>query len=323
MVDALYADAGPLWAITSYFNPAGYRRRRLNYRVFRERLKVPLVAIELSFDGRFDLRPADAEILIQRRHGDVMWQKERLLNLALGALPAECRYVVWVDCDVVFCRHDWATQTVARLESMPLLQPYSTVHALPADALGRPLSPSLAESARPGVAAVIQSGGDLSVLQDISRRAGSRANGYAWAARRELLARHGLYDACIVGGGDTALACSVFGTSEAAIRTHAMNQWQQARYLAWSGPLYKSVQGQVSFVPGDLLHLWHGEVQDRGSQQRHLGLGRYDFNPSTDLALNDQGVWRWSSDKPELHAYVRDYFASRKEDGVVPHLAAA
>ena len=28
-----------LWAITSYFNPTGYRARRRNYRIFRERLK--------------------------------------------------------------------------------------------------------------------------------------------------------------------------------------------------------------------------------------------------------------------------------------------
>ena len=39
-----------LWAITCYFNPVGYRRRLENYRMFRQRLKVPLVAVELSFD---------------------------------------------------------------------------------------------------------------------------------------------------------------------------------------------------------------------------------------------------------------------------------
>jgi hypothetical protein len=33
-------DSTGLWAITTFFNPAGYRCRRENYRVFRERLGV-------------------------------------------------------------------------------------------------------------------------------------------------------------------------------------------------------------------------------------------------------------------------------------------
>ncbi len=74
-----------LWAITSFFNPAGYKNRLSNYHRFRSRLNVPLVAVELSFTGRFELRDSDAEILIQISGADVMWQKERLLNIALGA----------------------------------------------------------------------------------------------------------------------------------------------------------------------------------------------------------------------------------------------
>ena len=76
-----------LWAITSYFNPAGYNTRLANYRAFRARLKVPLVTVEASFDGRVQLRAGDAEILVQRTARDVLWQKERLLNVALGFLP--------------------------------------------------------------------------------------------------------------------------------------------------------------------------------------------------------------------------------------------
>jgi hypothetical protein len=323
MVDAVHADAGPLWAITSYFNPAGYARRRMNYHVFRRRLGVPLVAIELSFHGRFELTSRDAEIVLRRTGGDVLWQKERLLNLALAALPADCLYVVWVDCDVVFCRDDWADETIARLATTPLLQPYSTVHALPAGAIGGRLGPSQATGERPGVASVISGGGDLRVLRDISRRAGSRANGYAWATRRELLERHGFYDACIVGGGDTALVCAALGDFEAAIDTHAMNEWQQERYLHWSQPFFASVQRVLSFVPGGVLHLWHGDVQDRRSRQRHLDLRPFNFNPASDLALTETGVWRWNSDKPALHSYVRDYFAGRNEDGLHQRCAAA
>src|SRR5690606_20133502 len=90
------ADAR-LWALTSYYNPVRYRRRRENYRAFRDHLDVPLVAVEMETDGVFDLVPGDADILVQIAGGDVLWQKERLLNIALGALPSACRKVAWID----------------------------------------------------------------------------------------------------------------------------------------------------------------------------------------------------------------------------------
>ena len=34
-----------------------------------------------------------------------------------------------------------------------------------------------------------------------------------------------------------------------------------------------------------------------------------------DIAIAETGCWRWATDKPDLHRYVRDYFAARKEDG--------
>ena len=76
-----------MWAITSYFNPVGYKRRLSNYRMFRANLGAPLVTVELSFDGRFELTDQDADVLIHF----VMVPcsgKERLLNLALKAVPS-------------------------------------------------------------------------------------------------------------------------------------------------------------------------------------------------------------------------------------------
>jgi hypothetical protein len=89
-----------MWAITSYFNPAQYRRRLVNYRIFRERLGVPLVAVELSFGSPFELSQDDADVVVQLQDGDVMWQKERLLNIALTHVPDTCEHIAWLDADV-------------------------------------------------------------------------------------------------------------------------------------------------------------------------------------------------------------------------------
>src|SRR5438093_8021963 len=91
-------DADGLWAVTAYFNPMRYRRKRANYRLFRAHLDVPLVAVELAYGCDFELVDDDADILVRLRGRDVLWQKERLLNLALEALPARWRTVAWVGC---------------------------------------------------------------------------------------------------------------------------------------------------------------------------------------------------------------------------------
>ena len=87
------APAGDLWAITSYYNPLAYRRRRDNYRSFRQRLGVPLLTVELAYGPQFELGEGDADLLLQRRGRAVLRPKERLLNLALEALPRACTKV--------------------------------------------------------------------------------------------------------------------------------------------------------------------------------------------------------------------------------------
>ena len=104
-------SSGPLWAITSYFNPGKSRRRRSNYGAFRTGLRAPLVTVELGY-GEYDLDPADAEILVRIPGRDRLWQKERLLNRAMAELPPECRAVVWLDCDVAFFNDGWPELTL-------------------------------------------------------------------------------------------------------------------------------------------------------------------------------------------------------------------
>ena len=82
--------AGDLWGITTYFNPAQYKRKLQNYHQFRTASKkqgLPLIVVELAFgEHKFELTKDDAEIVIQRRCNTVLWQKERLLNIALEFL---------------------------------------------------------------------------------------------------------------------------------------------------------------------------------------------------------------------------------------------
>jgi len=311
-----------IWAITSYFNPMHWRRRSANYRVFREHLQFPLATVELGYDDQFDLQQDDAEILLRLTGGDIIWQKERLLNLALEALPESCRSVLWIDCDVVFQRVDLAEQISRQLDRVPLVQLFSLVHDLEPDALMNDL-PTRTGIPRHSIPHRVAQG--MSAADCLGKRhpgqLGVRSPGHAWAIRRELIAEHGFYDAGIVGGGDTALACAGYGVFDEVMRLNCMNQRQIEYYLAWAEPFYQSVQGKISFVEGDLLHLWHGEPSNRRWFERYGGLGPYCFDPFIDVALSDSGCWRWNTAKLALHEYVRSYFAARHEDGPLSEAA--
>jgi hypothetical protein len=307
-----------LWAITCYFNPVGYKRRITNYRLFRQHLAVPLVTVELSFDGVFQLGPDDADVLVQLRGRDVMWQKERLLNLALTRLPEHCDKVAWLDCDLIFPDDNWAEQAGQALDEFSLVHLFQERHDLPRETGPNPLEswtvPSPAISMVHRMAAEGVAPGEM--LLSHPRHDRRSANGLAWASPRAVLEAHGLYDACILGSGDRAVFCAGLGTFDYCTRGLLMNARQAKHYLAWARQYFATVRGRIGYISGRALHLWHGEVADRRYGERDRGLQPFDFDPFSDIALDDSGCWRWSSDKPLLHAYVRRYFEARNEDGV-------
>jgi hypothetical protein len=304
-------SGGDFWAITSYFNPAGYVSRRANYRHFRKHLGMPLITVELSFDGTFELADGDAEILIKLTGGDVMWQKERLLNLAVDALPPECTKVISIDCDVVFADGGWREKTVRLLDQVPLVHGFSELHHMPPGWTPdrHDMEP---RHVRPSPVALVRKGRPLAeILRGIKI-----AYGFAWAAPRDLFRNRRFYDACIVGGGDFATVCAAYQDFEVALRYHHMNgAHRHDHFLQWAEPFGRAIGGSVGCVDGVLRHLWHGELSDRRYIERVDGLAPFDFDPYADVTIDPAGAWRWSSEKPAMHAYVRDYFLARREDG--------
>lgn len=307
----------PLWVITSYYNPAGYRRRLANYRLFRRELTAPLLTVEMSTGRDFALDDKDADILVQCPEGEVMWQKERLLNHALAHLPPACRYVAWVDCDILFGANDWCEQVEAALQKVPLVQAFDLAHHTPKEARLEAFQISPDWMVRPSMASLVSRGVPFEECCNGFQLGtqGKPTPGMAWAARRELIEAHGLFDATIIGGGDTALACAAHGRPDLMPKKHHMNPRQYEVFCAWAEPFHKDVAGAVVHIPAPIIHLWHGDLPGRQYRERHQGLACHDFDPARDIAISESGPWRWASDKPELHAYLRNYFANRHEDG--------
>ena len=307
------------WGITTYFNPAGSRTRLENYRSFRARSRrqgLLLLTVELAFDERpFELSDDDAERIVRRRSSAVLWQKERLLNLALEALPDECTSVCWVDADVSFEDDDWIAECLERLQDVAVLQPFSTAIRLPRG--GNP-----EDFPRSSIDRTVFEGADDGTYSRAVCAAGvpsfrglAGTTGYAWCAQRAVLAEVGFYDRCIVGGADRELALSLLyppgRIPRGSMRIH--HEPLRAHLAPWQARLHRAAGGRAAHRPGVLHHFFHGEAKSRRYRDRHAILGEHGYDPERDIALDGQGCWAWSTGNRALVEAVGAYFDSRNE----------
>jgi len=307
---------GELWGITAYFNPVGYRNKLAHMRLFAERVRsqgLKLLIVELAFDNApFSLDESLGDRVLHVRSSSVLWQKERLLNIALDRLPDSCDKVAWLDADIFFESQQWVGDTSRLLQTFVVVQPYDVAWWLPpgVQCCSSEFSGDSFQAIDHGLA--------YSQSQASDRHLVVAHTGFAWAARRSLLASHGFYDRFVLGGGDLVMCWGMYGD---------LFRWPVRRWLAelcsqvqiddlttWMSAFNADVQGSVSFIKGRVFHCWHGAVENRQYAQRHRILKDEGFDPQADIALDDGRCWRWNSDKPDLHRKVKDYFWIRKED---------
>jgi hypothetical protein len=308
---------GSIWAVTALFNPAQYGSKQRNFDRFRdglERCGLPLLAIELAFgDAPFQLSGDAAERVLSLRDGDVLWQKERLLNVAIAALPADCDKVVWLDADVLFADDDWVTKTARALQRHVVVQPFSRSARLLEGETSIDIDVLPVGSGEHEVLHGMAYGVAAKGLGSLARYLVHGHSGYAWAARRSLLERHGLYDANVVGNGDLTIAHAMFGGSR-YLRTERLSERAALHVRRWADAFHEDVRGSVGFVEGTVYHLWHGKMADRRYIDRLDVLIEHDFDPERDLC-HAGGAYRWASSKSALQAVCREYFERRREDG--------
>lgn len=324
-----------LWVVTTFFNPAGYRRRRKNFFIFRDNLTAPLLVVEIARTGFHELTRDAGEMVIQISGEDRIWQKERLLNLGISALPEHVDYVAWIDCDIVFESDRWIDAAQSMLDAgTKLVQPFECVKHLAKDVCGKnPFAPCFKQSdalfsqqsfarayingvfgpdwdVHPKIGPVQMANGVIPASLSETRP----TPGFAWVGHREALSRYCLYDECVLGGGDSALAYASIGMpSEFA--NGRLSPAHTRSYYDWSSRFLEYSEQKLGFLSGTIYHLWHGSIRHRSYFGRHRVLAECDFDPVTDLRFSDTGAWEWArSDLPEKAAA---YFCSRAEDGIV------
>lgn len=301
-------DSQQVWVISCYFNWQSSQRKRANLERFREQFRehgIPLLVVECAFGNQpFELEGAD---IFHVRSRAQLWQKERLLNLVLDRLPAECGYVAWMDCDLLLCLEQWPQRVQTALVGTDLLQLFSTVFRFAQD---NTLDNPLTRMDRGLVACMKHRGETLTTSKGHP--------GFAWAARRDYLQKYRFYDAAIVGGADKMMLHAWCGTADSAAVQAMTSVKGFAHYSNWADTVTHSGTRlpRLAYLPGSVHHLWHGEQKHRRYNERYEILKAHDFDPLSDLSHGPDGCWEWTGSKHPLEAAVMEYFASRHEDGL-------
>jgi predicted O-methyltransferase YrrM len=308
---------GSFWGITVFFNPAGYKNKIENYRKFRESSKrqgLNLLAVELAFGNEpFELSKEDADILIQLRGGDILWQKERLFNIGLENLPEDCDKVAWLDCDVIFENENWVSQTSCLLEKYIVVQPFSFCVRLPwfgvVDEV-KFLPFGNEEEQRFYSAAYANT--NPPIKDEVIEYLKYGHPGFGWAIRRSVIDKVKFYDRNALGFADVITAHALCGLE-------LDSDWIDCSELLkkdlkkWFFMLKKEAKGSVFFVEGTLFHLWHGNHKNRTHSQISGLIKKYNFDPKEDVGLDKSKALVWTSDKDEFHKEIKEYFFDRKE----------
>lgn len=300
-----------LCAITAYFNPLNFEAPRKNYELFEAQFLasgVPLYVVEHEIAGCVS-RPLQCHAnLIRTRGRDFIWHRERLINLALPRVPKNFDAIAWVDADILFANPDWQAEAEQRLRDFPVVQLFERVVRLPPgqtsfDAGGGDRFPGMAKACSENRAAL-----QLTRLQH-------GHTGFAWACRRDCLEQFRLYEGDPIGGADHLMAHTFFGDLDShCIRERfSKNDAAHRHYREWADRTNGIILGRVSYIPGEILHLWHGHPLNRRYMEGRDELQALGFDPYRDVKY-DEEVLAWADNRRDLADWARRYWEDRKED---------
>lgn len=296
-----------LYVILPYFNYCEYGRRKQLFLEFVERLRgvqtIKIVVVEAALAGKkFQLPKAIPGVY--KHLGFItehsLWIKENLINLAVKQLPESWTYMAWVDADITFLNNNWSMDTLKCLEHKDVVQLFHTaIHMGPDEE---------ALKIERGFGYMHQTSNQP---YHKDAKYGFWHPGFAWAITRSAYEKMGgLIDWAILGSGDRHMALALIGKVE---YSHPGNISDE--YAASLKHLQARCEGlTLGFVKGTIIHHWHGRIEDRKYQDRWKILIKGQYNPSTDVVHNKNGVVQLSVEGERLHKELIEYFEGRKED---------
>ena len=316
----------PVIAVIS--NSARFATRYRLYLEFAARLKanpaVRLITVEAAFGDRIHevTDPADPDHLCLRTNHEV-WHKENMINLGVRHLARtmpDWPFFAAIDADITFVRPDWAEETMHQLQHFDVVQLWEN-----AVDLGPSHKPSIIQAphtsfGRVHVAEKLPQFASHVNSDRLPYEVGYAHTGYAWAYTRRWYENVGkLIDFAVVGAADHHMAHGMVGHVEQSMPAflYKTAPAYAKRVHEWADRAALATNSNVGYVPGTILHHWHGRKSSRNYWKRWEVIERNQFDPDRHLAYDPQGLIVLSSRATaQLRDDLRAYFSSRCEDSI-------
>jgi hypothetical protein len=299
-----------LHVITMISNSARYHSRYRLFREFQERMlrtaNVKLYVAEIAFgDREFEVTQASNPLHLQLRTNQEIWHKENALNLVERLLPIDWKYLAWVDADITFLNDNWAQETMHALQHHHLVQPWSECIDTGTWGNSNQMFRSFASLVAKGI-------------RQQSHKAEPYPyghSGFAWACTRSFWENtRGLMDFPILGSADHHMAWASIGRVEKSVHQGMTNSFKR-RCFEWQTNAVRVTNGHLGYVPGTIMHHFHGPKTKRFYRERWQILVANKFDPDVDLRKDSQGLLMVVN-KPQLLQDIHEYFHSREEDSI-------
>jgi len=300
-----------LYLILPYFEfcASAFSRHNLDLFIsnYGHRDNLKLIICEGIHDDKLALPDYSATVYkhLKFKLKNVLWVKENLINLAIDDTP-EAEYIAWSDRDIMFLNPMWVEQTIDKLKTNDIVQPWAEViHLNQRHEL---------ELIKKETKQNFYSFASRSIVARFMKKEHScgASSGQIWAMTRDFYNRIGkINDIEIIGGADSIIAnyCVLQDdTYEKNLNTRDTISCKRI----WKK--YKTLfQGcNCDYVSGTIVHFWHGQLEKRQYNSRHKVLMQQAYDPDVDIGYDENGVLYLTQQGLRLEEGIKNYFKSRE-----------
>ncbi len=249
---------------------------------------------------------------------NLLWHKETLLNTLIKKIPKKYKYVFWLDTDIIFTNKHWMVESVKELQNHNIIQPFEYCFHMDKGEL----TPSdEAINCKNFVFSPLYKNRrvwrsfcanfkDGNLTEEQKKIYGLHGHvGFAWGARREIFNDVLLYEKGLIGGGDLIIAYAAANQipHEAIVESFSDDL---ENIVTWSTKFSSVIKEKIGYIPGDLYHMWHGDLNKRQYIKRAK-----DYTSQTKL-INEKDENGLYVTHREDDDYIRDYFKYRERSTV-------
>jgi hypothetical protein len=298
-----------LYIILPYFNFCNCKSRYKLFIDFVERYNnikaVRLCIIEAKIHGtEFQLPNTFKNIFkhIGITLNGPIWIKESIINVVIKSLPKKWKYVAWIDADITFLNKNWVNDTISTLQTADIIQLFQTCVNMGPSNEAFKIDKSFCYMYK-------------TQLHEWRKDAkyGFWHSGFAWACTHKAYdAMGGLIDYGILGAGDHHMSLALIGKVNYSHPGNIHENYKK-KLLEYQENCLKN-KLVLGYVPGTIIHHWHGRLEDRKYIDRWNILTKNKYDPLTDIYYTHSGYIQYTHKGKRFIEEISKYFRERNED---------